>query len=94
MSALHKVLAHYLKPISKSSIRLKDTNDFKQHLNTTGQPKFAYHTSLGIKYLYTSCDTKKSLSITILHFQDKHTSYPPNISVSTIQSLTFFCLHN
>ena len=26
---LHKVLAHYLKPLANSSIRPKDTNDFK-----------------------------------------------------------------
>ena len=48
-SALHKVLAHYLKPLANSSSSLKDTNDFKQHLNTTGHPNFPYHTSLDIK---------------------------------------------
>ena len=94
LSALHKVLAHYLKPLANSSIRLKDTNDFKQHLNTTGHPNFPYHTSLDIKSLYTSCDMKKSLSTTILHFQDKPNLLPPNISASTIQSLISFCLDN
>ena len=94
LSALHKVLAHYLKPLANSSIRLKDTNDFKQHLNTTGHPNFPYHTSLDIKSLYTSCDMKKSLSTTILHFQDKPHLLPPNISASTIQSLISFCLDN
>ena len=94
LSALHKVLAHYLKPLANSSIRLKDTNDFKQHLNTTEDPNFPYHTSLDIKSLYTSCDMKKSLSTTILHFQDKPHLLPPNISASTIQSLQSFCLDN
>ena len=90
LSAHHKVLAHYLKPLANSSIRLKDTNNFKQHLNTTGHPNFPYHTSLDIKSLYTSCDIKKSL----LHFQDKPHLLPPNISASTIQSLISFCLDN
>ena len=94
LSALHKVLVHYLKPLANSSIRLKDTNDFKQHLNTTGHPNFPYHTSLDIKSLYTSCDMKKSISTTILHFQDKPHLLPPNISASTIQSLISFCLDN
>ena len=67
---------------------------FKQHLNTTGHPNFPYHTSLDIKSLYTSCDTKKSLSTTILHFQGKPHLLPPNISASTIQSLISFCLDN
>ena len=89
LSALHKVIAHFLKPLAlaNSSIRLKDTNDFKQHLNTTGHPNFSYHTSLDIKSLYTSCDIKKSLSTTILHFQEKPHLLSPNISASTIHSL-------
>ena len=37
---------------------------------------------------------KKSLSTTILHFQDKPHLLPPNISTSTIQSLIPFCLDN
>ena len=37
---------------------------------------------------------KKSLSTTILHFQDKPHLLPPNISASTIQSLISFCLEN
>ena len=45
LSALHKVLARYLKPLANSSIRLKDTNDFKQHLNTTGHPNFPYQSN-------------------------------------------------
>ena len=94
LSALHKILAHYLKPLANSSIRLKDTNDFKQHLKTTGHPNFPYHTSLDIKSLYTSCNMKKSLSTTILHFQDKPHLLPPNISASTIQSLISFRLDN
>ena len=61
---------------------------------TTGHPNFPYHTSLDIKSLYTSCDMKKSLSTTILHFQDKPNLLPPNISASTIQSLISFCLDN
>ena len=56
LSSLHTVLAHLLKPLANSSIHLKDTNDFKQHLNTTGHPNFPYHTSLDIKSLYTSCN--------------------------------------
>ena len=51
LSALHKVLANYQKPLANSSIRLKDTIVFKQHLNTTGHPNFPYHTSLDIKSL-------------------------------------------
>ena len=77
LSALHKFIAHYLKPLANSSIRLRDTNDFKQHLNTTGHPYFSYHTSLDINSLYTSCNMKKSLSTTILHFQDKPHLLPP-----------------
>jgi hypothetical protein len=29
LSALHKVLAHYLKPLSSNVIRLKNSNDYK-----------------------------------------------------------------
>ena len=49
LSALHKVLAHYLKTFANSSIRLKD--NFKQHLNTTGHTNFPCHTFLDIKSL-------------------------------------------
>ena len=85
LSALHKVLAHYLK----------DTNDFKQHLNTTGHPNFPYHTSLDIKSLYTSCDMKKSLSTTILHFQCKtnNISFTPAYLLP-LSNLLYPCLDN
>ena len=46
LSALHKVLAHYLKFLSKQLHPPQRTNDFKQHLNTTGHPNFPYHNSL------------------------------------------------
>ena len=83
LSALHKVLAHYLKPLANSSIRLKETNDFKQHLNTTGHPNFPYHTSMDIKSLYTSCDMKKS----IYH----HTPLPRQTPSPSTQHI---CFHN
>ena len=45
LSTLHKVLAHYLKPLVHNSIRL---NDFKQHLTSTGLPYHPYHCFLNI----------------------------------------------
>ena len=68
----------------------KDTDDFKQHLNTTGSPYFPYHTSLDIKSLYTFCGM--IISLTTIRRQTH--IFNPNMSASAIQSLILFYFDN
>ena len=60
LSALHKVLAHYLKPLSRNPIRLKNSNDYKQHLDATNNPAYPYHASLDVKSLYSACNMREA----------------------------------
>ena len=55
LSARHNILAHYLKPLTQNSIRLKDSHNLKQHLtsSSTGLSSHPYHCSLKIKSLYS-----------------------------------------
>ena len=94
LSALHKVLARILKPLSRNPLRLKDSHDFKQHLSNTGLPSFPYHVSLDIKSLYTSCDMTKALETAIKQFTDRPDLLPSNFTTSTLHSLVTFCLDN
>ena len=72
ISPLPQILSQKLNPA-------QDTNEFKQHLNTTGHPNFPYHTSLDINFLYTYSNMKKSLTTTTLHFEDKPRLIPQHI---------------
>ena len=64
----------YLKPLAKSTIRLKNTTDLKQHLSTK-------YILLGyIESLQTSCDMKKLLTTNIPHFENKPHLLLPNMS--------------
>ena len=65
LSALHKVLAHYLKRISNNHVRIKTTTEFKHHFTCTGHPDFPYHATMDIQSLYTSCDMKLAITTTI-----------------------------
>ena len=71
-----------LKPLANSSIHLKDNNDFKQYLNKSilldipTSPTTPPWTSNFSKGRVTNV-MKKSLSTTILHFQDKPQLLPP-----------------
>ena len=84
----------YMDHTTLTDYSLEQTKPIFNKYKLLGHPNFPYHTFLDIKSLYTSCDMKKSLSTTILNFQDKPHLLPPNISASTIQSLISFCLDN
>ena len=58
LSALHKVLAHYLKPLTQNSFRLRDSVHCKQLLSEPpfNNATYPYLASLDVKALYTNCD--------------------------------------
>ena len=75
--ALHKTLAHYLKPLSNSNLRLKDSSDMIQILRSiTDTSSHSYFCSLDIKSLYTSCNMKDAQRIVKSKLQD-HPSLLP-----------------
>ena len=94
LSALHKVLAHYLKPLSSNPIRLKNSNDYKQHLDATNNPTYPYHASLDVKSLYTACNMREALRTATTLFKEQPDLLPSGISAKTIGSLISFCLDN
>ena len=94
LSALHKVLSTFLKPLTNSCLRLKDSTALMQHLDTTYSPTHPYHASLDVVSLYTSCDMRAARDIAIDKFNVDPSLLPDNISVNTISSLINFCLDN
>jgi len=92
LSALHKTLATFLKPLSRSNLRLKDSSDYKQHLTSTSSDNYPYMASLDVKSLYTSCDMRSATDTAIQKFRDDPDLLPTNISADTILSLINFCL--
>ncbi len=94
LSALHKVLSHYLKPLAQSPLRLKDSTDFKNHLHSTTTPSYPYHASLDVKALYTNCDMRAATATAIATFRRKPDLLPSNMTAETVGSLITFCLDN
>ena len=94
LEALHKTLAHYLKPLAQNPLRLRNTTDFKQHLDTTFNSSYPYHASLDVKSLYTNCDMRAATTTAVSTFRQKPQLLPSNISADTIGSLLKFCLDN
>ena len=94
LSALHKVLAHYLKPLAQNPLRLKDSTDFKNHLHSTTTPSYTYHASLDVKALYTSCDMRAATKTATATFEQKPDLLPSNMTAKTIGILITFCLDN
>ena len=94
LQALHKTLATYLKPLAQNSLRLKDSSDFKQRLDSSLNPSYYYHSSLDVQSLYTSCDMRLATRTAISTFQQKPHLLPSNLTTSTIGTLITFCLDN
>ena len=95
LTALHKTLAHYLKPLSNSNLRLKDSNDMIQILRSiTGTSSHSYFCSLDIKSLYTTCNMKHAQRIVKSKLQDHPSLLPSNISSTAFDTLISFCLDN
>ena len=94
LQALHKVLATYLKPLAQNPLRLKDSSDFKQRLDSSLNPSFYYHSSLDVKSLYTSCDMRLATRTAITTFEQNPHLLPSNLTSSTLGTLITFCLDN
>jgi hypothetical protein len=94
LQALHRVLAHYLKPLAQNPLRLKNSSAFKLHLNSSAHPDYPYYASLDIKALYTSCDMRAATATAILHYKRDPSLLPVNLTSETIGSLINFCLDN
>ena len=93
--ALHKTLTHYLKPLSNSNLRPKDSNDMIQILRSiTDTSSHSYFCSLDIKSLYTSCNMKDAQRIVKSNLQDHPSLLPSNISSTAFDTLISFCLDN
>ena len=59
LSSLHKQLSIILKPLTTSPIRLKDSQEFVNHLKNDTDPNYSYFCSLDVKSLYTNCDMRQ-----------------------------------
>ena len=96
LSALHKVLASYLKPLAQNRLRLKDSRHFKQRLTDPEfqNDEYTYLASLDVKALYTNCDMRKATDTAVAQFRSKPHLLPPSISPETIGALINFCLDN
>ena len=94
LQALHKVLATYLKPLAQNPLRLKDSSDFKQRLDSSFNPSFSYHCSLDVQSLYTSCDMRLATRTAISTFEQKPHLLPSNLTSSTLGTLITLCLDN
>ena len=94
LEALHRVLAHCLKPLAQNPLRLKNSTAFKLHLHSTTHPDYPYHASLDIKSLYTSCDMRAATRTAFTTFQQNPSLLPSNLTAETIGSLINFCLDN
>ncbi|KAL5254022.1 hypothetical protein ACHWQZ_G013701 [Mnemiopsis leidyi] len=94
LQALHKVLATYLKPLAQNPLRLKDSSDFKQRLESSLDPSFPYHCSLNVQALYTSCDMRLATKTAITSFEQNPGLLPSNLTSTTLGTLITFCLDN
>ena len=94
LQALHSILSTFLKPLAQSSLRLKDSTDFKQRFDSQKHPSFTCHASLDVQSLYTSCDMRLATSSAISRFQQDPSLLPKNITHTTIRTLITFCLDN
>ncbi|MCP4494476.1 MAG: hypothetical protein GY820_45335, partial [Gammaproteobacteria bacterium] len=94
LQALHKVLATYLKPLAQNSLRLKDSTDFKQRLDSSLNPSYYYHSSLDVQSLYTSCDMRLATTSAIASFEQNPHLLPSNLTTTTIGTLITLCLDN
>ena len=94
LQALHSILSTFRKPLAQSSLRLKDSTDFKQRFDSQKHPSFTYHASLDVQSLYTSCDMHLATSSAISRFQQDPSLLPKNITHTTIRTLITFCLDN
>ena len=65
LSALHKQLSEVLKPLTLSTLRIKDSAQFKEKFHSLCDPEYPYYASLDIKSLYTACDIKLATSMAL-----------------------------
>ena len=94
LSALHKTLSNILKPLTSSSIRLKDSNAFIQHLTTTNTPSYSYYFSLDVVSLYTNCDMRAAVDTAIARLEENPDLLPSPLTPQTMRDLLLFCLDN
>ena len=84
LSSLHKKLSNIIKPLTLSTIRLKDSQEFVKHLQDTSDPNFSYYCSLDIKSLYTSCNMKKATDTVLKQFGQNPSLLPNNVTIDAI----------
>ena len=79
LSAIHKVLPSYLKPLAQNRLRLKDSQHFKQRLTDPEfqNDEYTYLASLDVKALYTNCDMRKATDTAVAQFRSKPHLLPP-----------------
>jgi len=96
LSALHKVLADWLKPLAANAFKLRDSAHCKQRLSepSFNDPAHPYLASLDVKALYTNCDMTKATDTAIAQFNEDPNLLPSGISADTMHQLLTFCLDN
>ena len=94
LSALHKQLSNILRPLTQSSLRLKNTEDFLDKFRQDIDPAYGYFCSLDIKSLYTSCNMHAAVDIIKEKIRSNTEILPANITPEGISSLLNFSLDN
>ena len=92
LSALHKQLSDVLKPLTRSKLRLKNTEDFLDKFRHNIDPGFAYYCSLDVKPLYTTCNMHAAVEIAMKKLRNNPDILPANITPEGIHSLLNFSL--
>ncbi|KAL5258875.1 hypothetical protein ACHWQZ_G009366 [Mnemiopsis leidyi] len=80
--------------MAQNPLRLKDSSDFKQRLESSLDPSFPYHCSLDVQALYTSCDMRLATTTAITSFEQNPGVLPSNLTSTTLGTLITFCLDN
>ena len=94
LPALHKQLAHILKSLTMSKLRLKNSEDFPERFRHDVDPYFTYYSFLDVKSLYTTWDMHAAVNITMDKLRSHPEILPVNITAEGIHSLLNFSLDN
>ena len=73
---------------------LKNSEDFLNKFISQTDPEYSYYCSLDVKSLYTTCDMRKAVDITMERLYENPNILPPTITPEAIRSLLSFSLDN
>ena len=90
--ALHKTLAHFVRPLTHSHLRIRDSKHMIHILHDNPNPTHSYCCSFDIKSLYTSCSMKLAQRTVIEQFTRGPFLLPAHFSITALYTMISFCL--